>query len=172
MNVDNNYIPIYSVEINSNDDPTLQTISLTLYTIGCIRKCVNCQNPSLQDFNQINNTNIYHLNDIKKLINNKSILIKSVCFCGGDFLPQYEYQLNELIDYCIYKNLKTILYTGELYKNINNTIRTKLNIIIDGPYKEDLKNKEFNFPASTNQKCYIDNVEIDYKELRINKIRI
>lgn len=152
--------------MTTNDDPTLETISLTLFVAGCVRRCIGCQNPKLQEVNEKNHT-MLSVPEIKKIIENKLCLIKSVVFCGGDFLPTNEIILIQLVDFCKSKNLKTILYTGELFENLSEYLKQNVNIIIDGPY--DYHRKTNNFPASSNQRCWIDGKLTNYRNLKINK---
>jgi anaerobic ribonucleoside-triphosphate reductase activating protein len=160
-------IPLSSYEITTNDDPTLNTISLTLFVAGCVRRCVGCQNPELQEVNEKNHE-LLSINQVKKIINNKLCLIRSVCFCGGDFLPLYNKQFKELIIFSKSLNLKTILYTGELFEHIDNYFQNNINIIIDGPY--DCNKKTNKFPASSNQRCWINGQLVNCDDLEINKI--
>jgi len=161
-------IPLSSFETNTNDDPTLETISLTLFVAGCVRKCTGCQNPNLQKVTSENHR-IFHLDEIKKIIEDRTCLIKSVCLCGGDFLPLYSNQLKELVIFCKTKNLKTILYTGELFEEIDNFFQENINIIICGPY--DYSKKTNNFPASLNQRCWINGNLVNCDDLEINRMK-
>lgn len=166
-NIPNNKLPLKSFELTVNDDPEMNTLSLSLFVVGCIRRCKNCQNPDIQELTE-NNHILLDLDQVKKVIDEKSILVKSVVFCGGDFLPNYKFQLKELVNYCKSKNLKTILYTGELYENINEELKNKINIIVDGPYDDDKRTNRF--PASSNQRCFINGEIVDCDELKINKM--
>ena len=159
-------IPLSNFEINTNDDPTLSTISLTIYVAGCTRRCIGCQNKELQILTPHNHKMI-SLHKIKKIIEEKMCLISSVCFCGGDFLPLHYSQLEKLIKFCKSKNLKTILYTGELFENINEYLRKNIDIIVDGPY--DGTKRTNKFPASSNQRCWINGKLVNVGDLEINK---
>jgi len=158
-------IPLSSFETNTNDDPTLETISLTLFVAGCVRKCIGCQNPNLQKVTSENHR-MFHLDEIKKIIEDRTCLIKSVCFCGGDFFPLYKDQLRNLVGFCKFKNLKTILYTGEMCENIDKYLQKNIDIIVDGFY--DYSKKTNKFPASSNQRCWINSNLIDPELLEIN----
>jgi anaerobic ribonucleoside-triphosphate reductase activating protein len=160
------FIPLAGIDINNNDDPTLETMCLTLFVYGCPRRCINCQNPELQTIPK--NIVLTSIVDVKKLIEKYyNFLIKSVAFCGGDFLPYYECQLIELSKYCKELGLKTILYTGELYESINKSVKNLIDITVDGPYQNDNKN-ETQFPPSKNQRVFIDGIQIDPGVLKIN----
>lgn len=154
IKISSDFLPLSSYEIVSNDDPTLETISLTLFVAGCPRRCKNCHNESLQTVTE-KNCQIVSLEKIKKLILSKKILVKSIVFCGGDFLPFYEKQLETLVDFCKKENLKTILYTGETYENIKEKLKNKIDIIISEPFEYSLFSQN-TFPASSNQKVWIN----------------
>lgn len=166
MKISDDELPLNSYEINFNDDPTLETIVLTLYVSGCVRRCIGCHNPQLQE---VDLSTLVPIQYIEKLILNMKPLIGSVCFCGGDFIPLYTNQLRKIIKICKLNNLRTILYTGELYENIDPDIRENLDIIIDGPYEQDKKNTHFSFPASSNQRVFIKGIQYPIDELAVNK---
>jgi anaerobic ribonucleoside-triphosphate reductase activating protein len=166
MEISPETLPIASFEINTNDDPTLETISLTLFVAGCARRCHGCQNPGLQEVNNINHK-LFFLDEVQELIENRLCLIGSVCFCGGDFLPLYKLQLKKLIEFCKSRSLRTILYTGELFENIDEYFKNNIDIIVDGPY--DQMKRTNKFPASSNQRCWINGVQAKPESLEINK---
>lgn len=166
MEISPETLPIASYEINTNDDPTLETISLTLFVVGCVRKCLGCQNPEIQQLTETNHT-LFFLDEIQELIENRLCLISSVCFCGGDFLPTYKIQLKKLVDFCKTRSLRTILYTGELFENIDEYFKNNIDIIIDGPYDQMKKNN--GFPASSNQRCWMNGKIMNNENLEINK---
>lgn len=160
------FLPISSYEVTTNDDPTMETITLTIFVAGCIRRCEGCQNPELQQITKSNHI-LLSIDQIKELINNRLCLVKGIVFCGGDFLPLYSNQLNELVDFCCDEKLKTILYTGELFEKIDKDLREKINIIIDGPYNDNKKTNKF--PASSNQRCWIKGELVNCDDLKINE---
>jgi len=160
-------IPLSSYEISTNDDPTLETISLTLFVAGCTKRCFKCQNPELQEINKTNHV-LLTLDQVKKIINDRLCLVQNLVFCGGDFLPLYYSQLNKLVDFCKSKNLKTTLYTGELFENIDKCLREKIDIIVDGTYDDNKKTNKF--PASFNQRCWINGEIVNCDNLKINSI--
>jgi len=158
-------LPLAGYSIESNDDPTLETVSLTLFVSGCPRSCLGCQNQNLQ---KIDFTKIIPLAKIKEIIIDRICLIKSVSFCGGDFLPFYQIQLEELVMFCISLNLRTILYTGEFFETIPNDLRCMLDIIVDGPFDNTKKTNKF--PASSNQRVFMNGHLILPEDLKINGV--
>jgi len=165
VKIESDKIPLTKFEITTNDDPTLETISLTLFVAGCIRKCIGCQNSELQKVTS-DNHKLITVDQVKKIIKCKSCLIGSVVFCGGDFIPLYKLQLYELIRFCKMSGLKTIIYTGELFENIDDDLKIYLDIIVDGPY--DQSKQQSKFPASSNQRCWINGKLVNCDNLEVN----
>ena len=158
-------LPLNNYEITTNDDPTLETISLTLFVSGCPRKCLGCQNPELQ---KVDNSKNIQISLVLEIIKEKMSLISSVCFCGGDFVPYYFNQLKYLAKFCKENKLKTILYTGEIYEKIPFEFRDSIDIIISDPY--DVTKKQDMVPASSNQRVWINGFQVlDITKLQVNK---
>jgi len=159
-------IPLLGTEITLNDDPELIGVGLTIFVSGCPHKCKECHNKiSWKKENGV----ITNLKEIKNKIKNHSVLIKYVCFCGGEPLL-YKNEILNLSQFCKQNQLKTILYTGYLFKEIDNNIVNNMDIIIDGKYKDDMKTNYF--PASKNQNIFINKKKITEEEifkLQINK---
>jgi anaerobic ribonucleoside-triphosphate reductase activating protein len=167
LSIPENILPLSGFEITLNDDPTLETISLTLFACGCSRRCEGCQNESIQEL-QNGNHELLELGQIEKIILDKTPPVSSVVFCGGDFLPNYEKQLKYLIEFCKNKKLKTILYTGEKYEDIDEILKKQLDIVVSEPFI--LSKKQSSFPASTNQKTWIKGKLVLPSDLKINHL--
>lgn len=120
-------------------------IALDIFFQGCNLKCNGCHNIELQDRN---NGIECDTNDIIKIAD--SIFYDSIVFMGGEPLEQQE----SLFDMISRIDKPKILYTGWLYNDIPNKIKNLVNIIIDGRYIEELKT--YDFPASSNQRVFIE----------------
>ena len=153
------------VEITLNDDPELSGCGLTIFCCGCPHACPGCHTP---DSWIPENGKLTPIKDLKKKIEDSLPLIKYVCFCGGEFLL-YRKALIELADWCKTLKLKTILFTGYDYHAISEDVRETIDVIVDGKYREDLK--QIKFPASTNQKVFIKGVSVDPLTLPINQVK-
>lgn len=120
-------------------------LSYDIFFAGCSHVCPGCQNPELQDFSygyDLDTDNI--LNHLERY----SGFYNSIVFTGGD--PCYQpIALNTLATNC---NLLSILYTGFFYEEIPNYLKDSIDIIIDGPYIQELKTS--GFPASSNQRIW------------------
>ena len=159
-------VPIMGMQSTLNDDPDKLGVGLTIFASGCIHKCKNCQNPESQD---VSNGTPMTLEEIKRKIYESVKLVKSVTFSGGDFYL-YTEALKELSTYAkLDLKLKTILYTGFKYEDLDQEIINHIDIIIDGKYNsEEAQNT---FPASKNQNVFKNGKQLsekEIKELRIN----
>lgn len=154
-------IPIAGYQITLNDDPYLR-ISLTFFCSGCKFKCKGCQQPNLQN---PKNGKITKLREIKDIIDGHYKLIECVCFGGGDWYF-YPYQLQQISKYCKENNLITILYTGARYEDIKTSIIDYLDIVIEGRYIESMKQSIF--PASKNQRVFVNGKIVDNMTLPVN----
>ncbi len=127
-------------------------ISYTIFAQGCSHNCKGCHNPSTHNFQsgQIVDCS-FILKDIKRFP-----LSKIVTFTGGDPFFQVEgfsYLAKELkkIGYII------VAYTGFTFDDIiidnkKKELLNQIDILIDGPFIEKLKNIELPFRGSSNQR--------------------
>ncbi len=159
-------VSIMGFDITLNDDPFMKDVGLTIFCAKCNAKCKNCHNPESWDEKNGKQTSV---KEIKLKINNVKELVKHIVFCGGEFLL-YPKQLSELLIWCKLQGLRTILYTGKLYKCLSPTHKMFSDIVIDGKYIDNLKTGKF--PASENQNIYVNENKLSRQEidtLQINK---
>jgi anaerobic ribonucleoside-triphosphate reductase activating protein len=131
--------------LSDSTNDGLGEIALDTFFQGCSMKCSGCHNPELQDFKGGFD---YNTDDIIKQIKKYNDFYKAIVFVGGEPLEQPE----ALYDLASKSGIKNILYTGWLYDDIPDKIKSVMNIIVDGPYIESLRTD--GFPASSNQKIY------------------
>mgnify|MGYP001159339829 CR=1 FL=1 len=133
-------------------------ISYEVFFSGCRHACPGCQNPELQDFSYGHDLDT---NDILSHLERYQDFYDSVVFTGGD--PVYQpIALYTLATNC---KLPTILYTGFLYEEIPDNIKEAIDIIVDGPYIQELKTS--GFPASNNQRIW-DHGKLTNQDFRKN----
>ena len=121
-------------------------LSYDIFFSGCRHDCSGCHNPELQDFSY---GTLVDTKDIMKHLEQYCGFYNSVVFTGGD--PCYQPKsLYNLAVNC--NNLPSILYTGFLYEDIPDYLKDSIDIIIDGPYIQELKTARF--PASSNQRIW------------------
>lgn len=140
-------------------------IRYVIFTQGCERDCYGCHNPQTHDILGGRLVNIDKLyNDIIR-----DPLIQGITFSGGEPLLQIIPLLN-LTRKLKRKNYHIICYTGFLFEQIKNNINycdllNNIDILIDGPFIENLKNIDLKYRGSSNQRI------IDIKEtIKNNKI--
>jgi anaerobic ribonucleoside-triphosphate reductase activating protein len=124
-------------------------ISLEVFFSGCRHNCIGCQNPELQNFSYGSKIDT---NDILQHLEQYNDFYNSVVFLGGEPCSQMD-ALIQLVENIA---LPLVLYTGWKYCYLPNYIRNHVNVIVDGLYIEKLKTG--NFPASSNQNIYINNI--------------
>lgn len=137
------------------DGPGLRT---SIYFAGCKHHCKGCHNPQSWDMNGGYSMPINH---ILTLI--KEDEFANVTFSGGD--PFYQVDaVTELAKRIKAETDKTIwCYTGftieEIQENPNlNKLLPYIDVLVDGPYVEALRNTDLPFRGSENQRIiYINN---------------
>lgn len=120
-------------EIGFCEVPNIPT--LNIYTVGCKRQCVGCHHAHLKDFNYAyakTLTNDTFLNKVR----NGLPLVKGIAWLGGDPIYQSD-RLAELIKTLVSHGIKAFncLYTGELFENVSEELKSMLDVIKDGEWQ-------------------------------------
>lgn len=138
------------------DGPGLRT---SIYFAGCKHHCKGCHNPQSWDMNGGYSMPINH---ILTLI--KEDEFANVTFSGGD--PFYQVDaVTELAKRIKAETNKTIwCYTGFTIEEIRedpnlNKLLPYIDVIVDGPYVEALRNTDLPFRGSENQRIIYINDE-------------
>lgn len=124
----------------------------SIYFAGCRHYCKGCHNPQSWDMNGGYEVTIDHLLDIIKADE-----FANVTFSGGDPLYQCD-GVTELARRIKEETDKTIwCYTGFTYEEIlDNAWLSKIlpyiDVLVDGPFIEELKTIELPYRGSSNQK--------------------
>lgn len=137
------------VEDTTVDGPGFRT---AIYCAGCPNACPGCHNPSSWD---INAGSRMAVEDIMKTI--ESDPYADVTFSGGDpmFQPEGFAALAQAIKQ---RTAKTIwCYTGLTFEAIMRHPRQRqllrwIDVLVDGPYVERLRDASLRFRGSTNQR--------------------
>ena len=124
----------------------------SIYFAGCRHHCKGCHNPQSWDVNGGYEVSIDYLLDVIK-----SDEFADVTFSGGDPLYQCE-AVTELARRIKEETDKTIwCYTGFTYEDILADaslckILPYIDVLVDGPFVEELKTTEIPFVGSSNQR--------------------
>ena len=126
---------------------------------GCGRKCPGCCNKHMQEFSQkyvVDSRDIISL--VKKSCQDNDI--EGITFIGGEPIFQAE-GLAEIAKWCQKHNLSVILFTGFLLEELKkmddfniNKLLSNIDILVDGPFKQEEYDTERDWIGSRNQKVY------------------
>lgn len=146
--------------IKYNDIANGEGVRTSLFVSGCRLKCKGCFNKIAQDFN--------YGDDFTKEVQDKIIesvnknYVSGLTILGGEpFDVNNQKEIYEFIKYFKSKSNKTIwMYSGYYYKDLfegkNSSFYTKeilkmINVLVDGPFIEELKDPMLKFRGSSNQ---------------------
>jgi anaerobic ribonucleoside-triphosphate reductase activating protein len=143
------------VEDTTVDGPGFRT---AIYASGCPRRCPGCHNPQSW---AMENGALWTIDAIMEKI--KQSEFSNVTFSGGDPLMQVA-GFTELAKRIRRETNKTIwCYTGYLYEEVLaspelSQILPYLDVLVDGPYMEKLRDESLRFRGSSNQRMIDLNV--------------
>lgn len=132
---------------------------VTLWVAGCNHHCKCCQNPHTWSYKQGKSLRAVRKDLYEQL--DKSY-IKGLTISGGDPLMQSKRDLIEL--YLLLKNIrkrfpdKNIwIYSGYTYEEIlqdrfKKLVLSQCDVLVDGPYKHNLRDTSLPFRGSSNQR--------------------
>ena len=135
------------IDGTSVDGPGLRT---SIYFAGCDHRCPGCHNPSTWDFKAGHDMTVTELMD--RIVENDF----NLTFSGGD--PLYQYHALVVIARAIKAVGKTIwCYTGFTYERLAadpryHEILSLVDVIVDGPFVEALRDTDLRFRGSSNQR--------------------
>ena len=136
------------VESTSVDGPGLRT---TVYSAGCGHHCKGCHNPQSWDINY--GTMV----QVEEIANRLLSTDEDITFSGGDPMFQME-AFAELASIIKAKSNKNIwCYTGYTFEQLlrNNKsleLLKNIDVLVDGRFIEEQKDKEILFRGSKNQR--------------------
>ncbi len=135
------------VDGTSVDGPGLRT---SIYFAGCRHCCPGCHNPSTWDFSAGRDMTVDDL--MERIIENDF----NVTFSGGD--PLYQLPALTALARAVKAAGKTIwCYTGFTYEGLAASpeyaeILKLIDVLVDGPYIQALRDPDLRFRGSSNQR--------------------
>ena len=129
-------------------------IRVTLFVSGCCHRCKGCHNPETWDKNSGMFFDEKAINEIFEELSKD--YISGLTLSGGDPLfPGNRFTVTELCKEIKnrYPNKTIWLYTGYLYEEIKDLdILNYIDVLIDGPYVESLRDVSLEWRGSSNQR--------------------
>ena len=150
-------------------------VRVSLFVSGCRNHCKGCFQPETWDFNY--GQEYDGVNTVNEIIESLSPnYISGLSILGGD--PIERENISEVVTLCnLVKRLypdKTIwLYTGYKYEDIAEmypNILEVIDVMVDGPFIEDLKDISLVFRGSSNQR--IINVPESIRSGRVVEVKL
>jgi len=133
------------------DGPGLRT---AIFFSGCRRHCKGCHNPEAQDFNYGKE---YTKDDIDKILTlARNVGDSGITLTGGHPLEPENYEFAyEMVKKAKEYNLNVWLYTGYVFEQIPimyMDLISLCDVVVDGPFVENLKSNDCLYRGSTNQR--------------------
>lgn len=164
-------------DIKNYDTANGPGVRVSIFVSGCTHQCKGCFNKEAWDFNYGKEFNEERENEVLKAL--EPNYIKGLSLLGGEPLePQNQKGLIPVVKKAKekYPNKKIWCYSGYLFdKDIienmskkydqTNEILKYIDYIVDGEFKEELKNPSLRFKGSSNQRI----IDVQ-KSLQENKI--
>lgn len=128
-------------------------IRYVIFTQGCNHHCKNCHNPETWSFEDGNEYNIDKLVDII----NQNPMLDGVTISGGDPMYRPDETLNLIKAIRNKTKLNIWVYTGYTWEECladskKIDILNNIDILVDGPYMEELRSLHLRFRGSSNQR--------------------
>ena len=124
---------------------------LAIWFQGCDKRCAGCCNPELFDFRP---AHIISLDKVLEIITEarEQFGIEGVTYLGGE--PVLQQGLPELSKEIRKIGLGVILLTGKNVEELNEDLKSSVDLIIDGGFEIDKQDSVRNLIGSTNQRLF------------------
>lgn len=145
-----------------NDFSAAPGVSVSFFVQGCPIKCKNCHNPEAQDFDGGKEFTPEVLGNIIKSLTANGIT-RNFCVLGGEPLCEENLFLTDMVISEVkrhFPDTKIYVWTGYIYEEIIkqtnnshlNNILNNINVLIDGPYIDSLRDIALDMRGSSNQR--------------------
>jgi anaerobic ribonucleoside-triphosphate reductase activating protein len=124
-----------------------------IFFSGCKHDCLGCHNKPAQDFKFGSRVSVDYI--VEKVLKNKD-LIDGATISGGDPFFQAP-ALYELLQKLKEHNINVWVYTGYYYDDIKDAFPYHfkyIDVLVDGPFLEALKDSNLKYCGSSNQSLY------------------
>lgn len=145
---------MYYSDIKNVDVANGPGIRVSLFVSGCRNHCPGCFQPETWNFKYGKEFDENTVQEIFRLYKNPNITGLSIL--GGEPFEPENYEVLEIL--CYYLKLrwpeKTIwVWTGYKFEDLKgNPLLTHIDVLVDGPFKQELKDLSLAFRGSSNQR--------------------
>lgn len=134
-------------------------VAVSLFTAGCPHKCKGCHNANLWDYNFGEDENIKDIIERLIYLIGKNDFERNFSVLGGEPLcPENIKDVATIIREVRskYPNIKIYVWTGYNFEDLPDTVEMKdilynIDVLIDGPYIEELRDTRLKLRGSSNQ---------------------
>lgn len=150
-----NFQKIYSFDLANGPG-----VRVSLFVSGCKIHCPGCFNKEAWCFSSGQKFKKKHMSAIKELLKNKNY--DGLSILGGEPFDQDKKGIKKLIKLCKYahKHNKNVwIWTGHQVEELTSKQQLELlhncDVLVDGPFIEELKTQTIPFMGSSNQKVIL-----------------
>lgn len=143
--------------IRKTDISNGEGVRVSVFTQGCNIHCKGCFSKHLWDETKGKEWTDYETSILLDLLNNK--YIRGLTWLGGEpsMWSSDIIKINKIIK-DKYPNKTIWLYTGHNIKELSPELLSTVDVVVDGPFIEELKNINLKFRGSSNQHInYLNN---------------
>ena len=156
-------------------------VRVSLFVSGCTHYCKGCFNSEAWEFSYGEEYTQITNNQLFEYLNKP--YIKGLTILGGEPMhPKNQEQVYEIVKEFQYRykyvDKDLWLYTGYLYDELvsgkvgrySKEILNNVDVLVDGPYIEDLKDIGLNFRGSSNQRIIKVRDSLEMKEIMLHPL--
>lgn len=160
------------LKITSPDIENGLGFRVTLWISGCKLNCPGCHNPESHSFLSGKDIDENTLSELYEKLNKP--YIKGLTLSGGNPLDSNVDELIHLIKQVKNKfpSKDVWLFSGYTLEEIRNTEKEKIlefvDVLVDGPYKQKLRNTSLAFRGSSNQIIWVKDNKGNFIKSNIN----
>jgi len=141
-------------KLNGYDIANGPGVRVSLFVSGCRHHCKGCFNPETWDFNYGQRFSFNTIQTLGEMLD--PYYISGLSILGGEPLEPENVETVTVLCECVKKQYpeKTIwLYTGFSYEHVKNLpVMRYIDVLVDGPFVEELKDISLQFRGSSNQR--------------------
>lgn len=144
-------------------------IRFVIFTQGCPHQCKGCQNPETHSFKAGTVVRLEALKQLLTTVATAHPYIKGLTISGGEPFIQAT-ECSELARHAKTLGWDVWCYTGYTYeelKEADNVLLNEIDVLVDGPYVQSLRDLSLSFRGSSNQRVLrLKGGEIVYDDLQ------